>query len=49
MNFSRIRDALFSARTMTGANGVTFYALPFDRVEPLLRTKAGANATAAFK
>ena len=32
-----IDDALFSARTMTGANDVTIYALPYDRVAPLLR------------
>jgi D-aminopeptidase len=32
-----IDDAIFSARTMTGANGVTLYALPYDRVAPLLR------------
>jgi D-aminopeptidase len=33
---SAIDDALFSARTMTGANGITVYALPFDQVKPLL-------------
>lgn len=33
---SSIDDALFSARTMSGANGLTFYALPFARVQPLL-------------
>lgn len=32
-----IDDAIFSARTMTGANGVTLFGLPFDRVQPLLR------------
>ncbi len=32
-----IDDAIFSARTMTGANGVTLYGLPYDRVAPLLR------------
>ncbi len=31
-----IDDALFSARTMTGANGLTLVGLPFDRVQPLL-------------
>jgi L-aminopeptidase/D-esterase-like protein len=31
-----IDDAIFSARTMTGANGYTLYGLPFDRVKPLL-------------
>jgi D-aminopeptidase len=34
---SAIDDAIFSARTMTGANGVTLFGLPFDRVQPLLR------------
>ncbi len=33
---SAIDDALFSARTMTGANNVTVYNLPFERVKPLL-------------
>ena len=33
---SAIDDALFSARTMTGANGITVYNLPFARVKPLL-------------
>ncbi len=32
-----IDDALFSARTMTGAGGTTLYGLPYDRVRPLLR------------
>ena len=32
-----IDDAIFSARTMTGANGLTLFGLPFDRVAPLLR------------
>lgn len=32
-----IDDALFSAKSMTGANGLTFYALPYERVRPLLR------------
>ena len=32
-----IDDAIFSARTMTGANGITLFGLPFDRVQPLLR------------
>jgi D-aminopeptidase len=31
-----IDDALFSASTMTGANGVTFFGLPYARVAPLL-------------
>jgi D-aminopeptidase len=34
---SAIDDAIFSARTMTGANGITLFGLPFDRVAPLLR------------
>jgi D-aminopeptidase len=34
---SAIDDALFSARTMTGANGVTFHNLPYERVAPLLK------------
>jgi D-aminopeptidase len=36
-----IYDALFEARTMTGRNGVTVYALPVDRVLQMLR-QAGA-------
>jgi D-aminopeptidase len=32
-----IDDAIFSARTMTGANGITLFGLPYDRVKPLLR------------
>jgi D-aminopeptidase len=40
-----IDDALFSARTMTGANGVTFYGLPYERVAPLLRSSAPAAST----
>jgi D-aminopeptidase len=31
-----VYDALFSAKTMTGANGITLYGLPWDRVRPLL-------------
>jgi len=31
-----IYDAIFSARTMSGANGITLYGLPFERVKPLL-------------
>lgn len=31
-----IDDAIFSARTMTGASGVTLYGLPYARVKPLL-------------
>jgi len=33
---SAIDDALFSAVTTTGANGLTFFALPYARVVPLL-------------
>lgn len=33
---SAIDDALFSAHTVTGRNGVTYYNLPPARVEPLL-------------
>jgi D-aminopeptidase len=36
-----IYDALFEAKTMTGRNGVTVYALPADRVLQMLR-EAGA-------
>ena len=32
-----IYDALFEAKTMTGRNGVTVYALPVDRVLQMLR------------
>jgi D-aminopeptidase len=32
-----IYDALFEAKTMTGRNGVTVYALPADRVTEMLR------------
>ena len=31
-----IDDALFSAHTVTGRGGVTYFALPYDRVRPLL-------------
>jgi len=31
-----IDDALFSAHTITGHYGVTYYNLPYDRVRPLL-------------
>ena len=31
-----IDDAIFSARTMTGASGITLYGLPYDRVKSLL-------------
>jgi D-aminopeptidase len=32
-----VYDALFSAKTMTGANGVTLYGLPWERVRPMLQ------------
>ena len=32
-----VDDALFSARTVTGRYGVTYYNLPYARVQPLLR------------
>ncbi len=34
---SAIDDALFSAHTVTGRGGVTYYSLPYARVAPLLR------------
>ena len=34
---SAIDDALFSAVTTTGANGLTFFSLPYERVAPLLK------------
>ena len=34
---SAIDDAIFSARTMVGASGITLFGLPYDRVKPLLR------------
>jgi D-aminopeptidase len=33
---SAIDDALFSAHTVSGRNGVTYYNLPYERVRPLL-------------
>jgi D-aminopeptidase len=33
---SAIDDALFSAHTVTGRAGVTYYSLPYERVRPLL-------------
>jgi D-aminopeptidase len=32
-----IDDALFSAHTVSGKGGVTYYNLPFERVRPLLQ------------
>jgi D-aminopeptidase len=37
-----VDDALFNAKTMTGINGNTLYALPLDRVRALLEA-AGAR------
>jgi D-aminopeptidase len=37
---SAIDDALFSARTMTGRDGITVYGLPYDQVRPLLAAAA---------
>jgi D-aminopeptidase len=34
---SAIDDALFSARTISGRAGVTYYNLPYERVRPLLK------------
>lgn len=34
-----IYDALFSARTMSGAHNITFYGLPVDRVRGMLRAQ----------
>ncbi|HEY4442279.1 MAG TPA: P1 family peptidase [Candidatus Elarobacter sp.] len=34
---SAIDDALFSAHTISGRGGVTYYNLPYERVRPLLR------------
>ncbi|GAC1526764.1 MAG: hypothetical protein NVS2B8_12630 [Vulcanimicrobiaceae bacterium] len=31
-----VDDALFSARTLSGARGLTFFAIPIDRVRSLL-------------
>jgi L-aminopeptidase/D-esterase-like protein len=33
---SAIDDALFSAHTISGRGGVTYYNLPYTRVRPLL-------------
>ncbi|GAC1588300.1 MAG: P1 family peptidase [Candidatus Velthaea sp.] len=33
---SAIYDAIFSAKTTSGDNGITLYGLPFERVKPLL-------------
>ncbi|GAC1578255.1 MAG: P1 family peptidase [Candidatus Elarobacter sp.] len=36
---SAVDDALFSAHTVSGRGGVTYYALPRERVVPLLRAR----------
>ena len=41
-----IYDALFSARTMTGRDGVTIYGLPVDRVLKMIRTVRAAEGGA---
>ena len=38
-----IDDALFSAHTISGRLGVTYYNLPWDRVRPLLPPSAAAG------
>jgi D-aminopeptidase len=38
-----IDDALFSAHTISGRAGVTYYNLPWDRVRPLLPVSASAD------
>jgi len=40
-----IYDALFSAGTMTGRDGVTLYGLPVDRVLKMIRTVRAAETT----
>lgn len=42
-----IYDALFSARTMTGRGGVTFYGLPVQRVQRLLRSVHSVEGSGA--
>ena len=42
-----IYDALFEAKTMTGRNGVTVYALPGERVMEMLRAAHAISALAA--
>lgn len=40
-----IDDALFSARTVTGRAGVTYYNLPWERVRPLLPAAAASRTS----
>ena len=40
---SAIDDALFSAHTVTGRGGVTYYNLPYARVRPLLPASAAVH------
>lgn len=42
-----IYDALFEAKTMTGRNGATVYALPVDRVMEMLRAANAIEPTSA--
>lgn len=44
---SAIDDALFSAHTVTGRNGVTYYNLPYARVRPLLPAPAKAASASS--
>lgn len=44
---SAIDDALFSAHTVTGRAGVTYYNLPYARVKPLLPAAPAAPAAAS--
>jgi D-aminopeptidase len=39
-----VDDALFSAKTMVGADGITLYSLPLDRVRALLQAAGAAPA-----
>ena len=41
-----IYDALFSARTMTGQGGVTYYGLPIERVRQMIRSVHAAEGSA---
>jgi D-aminopeptidase len=41
-----IYDALFSARTMTGQGGVTYYGLPIERVRQMIRGVHAAEGSA---
>ncbi len=39
-----VDDAMFSAKTMVGADGITLYSLPLDRVRALLQAAGAAPA-----